>query len=179
MTNSIPVQSARTRGLILAAIVLVGFAIAWTLYVLEQRFFADSPSAAPDTWATVLHPARELPDFTLIDQHGKTLTKSALIGHWTYLYFGYTHCPDVCPTTLTALAAMDKLMHGKIADKDRPEVIFISVDPARDTPATLAEYVPYFNPRFVGATGSPAQLESLTKPLGINFAKQAGAGADD
>jgi len=167
------------RGLMLAGIVLIGFGTAWTMVRLQQRFVAAPLPVAQDTWPTVLRPARDLPEFTLIDHHGQTLTKASFVGHWSYLYFGYTHCPDVCPTTLTALAAMDKLMAGKVSDADRPDVIFVSVDPARDTPATLARYVPYFDPRFVGATGTPARLESLTKPLGIDFAAQPGETAGD
>ncbi len=170
-------RSAKTRALILAGVMLLGFGAAWTVYRFQPRFAA--PPAARDTWATVLHPARDLPEFELLDHHGKALTKSSLRGHWTYLFFGYTHCPDVCPTTLAALAGMDKLMAGKVAPADRPEVLFVSVDPARDTPETLARYVPYFNPRFVGATGSPAQLRTLAKPLGIDFSKAPAASADD
>ncbi len=115
--------------------------------------------------ATVLVPAQPISDFALVDHHGRPFTKSAFTGHWTFLFFGYTHCPDVCPTTLHVLDQVDR---GLDAHRDTPtQFVFVSVDPSRDTPDSLADYVAYFNSRFLGVTGEMQAIENLTRQLGI------------
>ncbi len=114
-------------------------------------------------------PRKALPDFDLIDDHGRPFTRSALAGHWTMLYFGYTNCPDQCPATLTSLAAMEKRLPPNAVTN--PRVVFVSVDAVRDTPAQLASYVPYFDPGFVGVTAADqARLEAFAAQLGIAVA---------
>lgn len=98
--------------------------------------------------------------FTLTDQTGKRVTDKDYRGKFMLIYFGFTFCPDVCPTALQVMsAALDKL--GPKADRFVP--ILITVDPERDTPAQLALYVPSFHPRMVGLTGSAAEIEAVTK----------------
>lgn len=120
----------------------------------------------PRTEALLLHDPKPLPEFTLADTTGQSFDRSRLLGHWSLLYFGYTHCPDACPTTLSAL---DRMMAQLPKGPDRPTVYFISVDPKRDQAALLRNYVLYFNPGFQGATGSLEALRSLTGPLGVDF----------
>jgi protein SCO1/2 len=125
--------------------------------------------AAPVELATgtLLTPGRALPDFSLIDQKGRTFTAADLRGHWSLLFFGYTNCPDFCPTTLTTLAAMEKNLRSAKAAVI-PQVIFVSVDSKRDTPAQLAKYVPYFDPSFVGLTAADQpSIEALAKDMGV------------
>jgi protein SCO1/2 len=94
--------------------------------------------------------------FTLTDGAGHQVTQASYDGFWRLVYFGYTHCPDACPTTLSKLgAALDKLSPGERA---QIRVLFVSVDPARDTPAVIGDYARAFGPEFVGLTGTPAQL---------------------
>ncbi len=114
-----------------------------------------------------INPSRALPDFSLIDHHGRAFGPAALTGHWSLLMFGYTNCPDFCPTTLTTLAALEKRLRGSPAAV-RPQVLFMSVDAARDTPAQLAQYVPYFDPEFIGLTAAnqPA-IEAVAAKLGV------------
>jgi len=97
-------------------------------------------------------------DFTLTDQDGRPYTLSAHRGHAIALFFGYTHCPDVCPTTLAALARAKRKLGpaGETFD-----VVFVTVDPARDDPATLKRYVHLFDPAFIGVTGTEAQLDPV------------------
>jgi protein SCO1/2 len=115
-------------------------------------------------------PRRELPEFRLIDHHDRPFTRADLQGHWSMLYFGYTHCPDLCPATLSALAAMDKRLE-LVAAPIRPHVIFVSADVARDTPARLAAYVPYFEPSFLGVTArTQKDVEAFAAALGIAVA---------
>ncbi|HVN69332.1 MAG TPA: SCO family protein [Candidatus Binatia bacterium] len=98
-------------------------------------------------------------DFTLTDQDGKHFTLSQQRGKEVILFFGYTHCPDVCPTTLAALAAaLQKLAPEQRA---RVRVAFVTVDPQRDDAATLRRYVRIFNPTFYGLTGTEAQLDPV------------------
>jgi protein SCO1/2 len=114
-----------------------------------------------------------MPDlsFRLTDDQGKTVTAADYRGKVTLLYFGYTHCPDVCPLTLAHLhVVMQKL--GKQADDVR--ILFVSVDPLRDTPAVLRDYVAAFDPHAVGLTGSPADIEALTKRYRAAFSREAG-----
>ena len=132
--------------------------------------------AIPDlATGTFLNPSRELPDFSLIDQQGRTFGNSNLRGHWSLMFFGYTNCPDFCPTTLTTLAAMEKHLRTAKA-KVRPQVIFVSVDAKRDTPAQLAKYVPYFDPEFVGLTApDQSTIEAVAKRLGVGVIVQPAA----
>ncbi len=115
----------------------------------------------------LLTPSRALGDFSLIDSHGRAFGPANLRGHWSLMFFGYTNCPDFCPTTLTTLAAMQtRLRAAKAAVL--PQVVFVSVDAKRDTPAQLAKYVPYFDPGFIGLTAADQpSIEAVAKNLGV------------
>ena len=103
-------------------------------------------------------PARPATDFTLTDQNGRPYTLSAHRGHVIALFFGYAHCPDECPTTLAALARAKRKAGAAGATFD---VVLVTVDPARDTPAALKRYVDQFDPAFTAVTGSAAQLDPV------------------
>jgi protein SCO1/2 len=110
--------------------------------------------------------------FTLMDQDGKTRTDQDFRGKFMLVYFGYTHCPDVCPLTLSVMAgALQEL--GASADRIVP--IFVTVDPARDTPKIMREYVASFGPRFVGLTGTPQQIARVAREYHVYYAKQSPA----
>jgi protein SCO1/2 len=98
--------------------------------------------------------------FKLIDQNGKPITEANLKGKPTLVFFGYTHCPDVCPTTLFELSEVLRAM-GK--DAGRAHALFITVDPERDTPAVLKDYLSAFDPHLIGATGSPQAVAAVEK----------------
>jgi protein SCO1/2 len=130
------------------------------------------------TTGTFLTPSRELPDFSLIDQQGKVFGSANLRGHWSLLFFGYTNCPDFCPTTLTTLAAMQKRLRAAKAPV-LPQVIFVSVDAERDTPAQLAKYVPYFDPEFIGLTAADQpSIAAVAKKLGVVAIIQPASGGN-
>jgi protein SCO1/2 len=102
--------------------------------------------------------------FSLTDQKGETVTDASLKGHPSAMFFGYTFCPDVCPTTLFEMTAwLDTLG----PDADRLKVYFVTVDPERDTQAKMADYLSAFDPRITGLTGSPAAIEAMTKAYRI------------
>lgn len=114
-------------------------------------------------------------DFTLTAHTGEQVSLSDFRGKWVVLYFGYTFCPDVCPLTLADLARAMRLLDAKQAD--RVQVMMISVDPERDTPQRLAQYVPVFHPAFLGLTGSEEALAAAATPFGIYYARQEVGGA--
>jgi len=110
--------------------------------------------------------ARALPEFELIDHHGKVMDRTTLSGKWSLMFFGYTHCPDICPASLQTMSDMV----NAIEDPDvsaTVRIYFVSVDPERDNSDTLASYVTYFNPGFTGATAVLEKLTPLTRSLGI------------
>lgn len=112
--------------------------------------------------------------YTLVNGQGQIVTQVAFEGHYTLLYFGYTHCVDICPLTLaTVSAALDEL--GKRGESIIP--VFISVDPERDTPKVLQDYVERFSPRIVGLTGSETQLQSVVKAFHVSARRQAPNGS--
>jgi protein SCO1/2 len=116
---------------------------------------------------TILAPARPLADFSLIDNQGRSFGSENLRGHWSLMFFGYTNCPDYCPSTLTTLAALEKKLRAAKTVAP-PQVIFVSVDAKRDTPALLNEFVPNFDPEFVGLTAaSQPDIEALAKKWGV------------
>ena len=114
--------------------------------------------------------------FRLVDQNGAARDQSLLKGRWSAVYFGYTFCPDVCPTTLQMLAEAQDRLGPKAA---RFQVVFISVDPGRDTPRQLKAYLanPAFPKGTIGLTGSPAEVAATAKAYHLFYQKQ-GAGAD-
>lgn len=129
-------------------------------------------SAAPAVprIATVLPAPQPLPEFRLIDPEGIEKSKAMFEGGWHLLFFGFTHCPDVCPTTLATLnAAVGELDEG--SPGSAPGIVLVSVDPERDTPKKLGEYIAYFGPANQGLTGSEDAIRGLTEPLGIYFRK--------
>jgi protein SCO1/2 len=149
----------------LLSLVLVGIA---GIAGITASFLWRHPAAAVDlTTGTSLTPSRAMPNFSLIDQRGRMFGNANLRGHWSMLFFGYTNCPDFCPTTLTTLAAMQKRLRAAKAPV-LPQVIFVSVDAKRDTPAQLAKYVPYFDPDFIGLTAADQpDIEAVAKKIGV------------
>ncbi len=127
---------------------------------------------------------KQISDFQLIDQNAETFDLEKLKGHWSMIFFGYTHCPDICPTTMTLLDSVIKdLTENNEKKLSLPQIIFVSIDPKRDTQEHLAEYITYFNPAFYGLTGSEQNISSLTKQLGILYMKitnkDSGQNSDD
>ena len=122
----------------------------------------------------VLQSPKPAVDFSLKAAGDKSVSLSEYRGKLVVLYFGYTFCPDVCPTTLAEVTkAMQKL--GKKAED--VQVLMVTVDPERDTPERLAEYMTYFDPRFVGLSGTPEQIAAAGKIFGIYHQKQEGTAA--
>jgi len=151
-------------------------AIALALTALAGAYVASRTEApATPLSALVLPASNPVPEFSLLDQEGESVDQSVFQGQWDLVFFGFTHCPDICPATLQVLATAKKAL----ADDGRqvlPRIVLVSVDPERDTPAILAEYVGYFGEDNLGLTGSLEEIRKLTDGLGIYFEKQAANG---
>jgi len=102
--------------------------------------------------------------FALLDQHGRTVTDRALCGHYALIYFGYTRCMDFCPATLAKLARVLRLLAGTGVN---PKVVFISVDPAHDTPAITGAYARQFSPAILALTGTPAAIDHVVEAYNV------------
>jgi protein SCO1/2 len=135
---------------------------------------ASTPTIPQVSVATVLPQPRPLADFRLVDQDGAPFTLEALRGQWTFLAIGYTHCPDICPTTLATFTAIASGIGDRSERQAPTRFLFVSIDPGRDTPERLAQYVRYFDPGFLGATGDEAQLRAFAAQLGLAYAKVEG-----
>jgi protein SCO1 len=148
------------RVLVVALVVLVA-AIMW-------RPSADR-IAAPSV-ATILPAKLELPDVAFVDHNGSPFHLASVRGRFTWLFFGFTNCPDICPLTLKTLADARAAI-AAIAPATTPKVVFVSVDQARDTPERIAEYLSHFDSEFIGVTADEADLAPLLKTLGVTVEK--------
>lgn len=127
--------------------------------LVAAKLDSSRPVLASGTW---LPDPRPIADFHLIDSQGRPFTRTALLGHPTLVYFGFSHCPDECPDTLAALARVKKQV-----SLPGLQVLFVTVDPQRDTPPVLAAFLQHFDPTFLGLTGDPAEIRRLAASLGI------------
>jgi len=144
---------------IVALVALIGgFSISW--------YISSNKPIELDAGLWFGDQARALPEFELVGHNNQLLTRSSLEGKWSLMFFGYTHCPDICPASLQTLSDMI----AAIEDPDVLEAVqiyFVSVDPERDKPEILAAYVTYFNATFIGATAELEKLTPLTRSMGI------------
>ncbi len=127
--------------------------------------------------AFLMQPARAFSDFTLTTHLGQPFHLNDLKGKWSFLFFGFTSCPDVCPTTLAILREFYKQLDQDL--QQQTQVMMLSVDPERDTTEKLAQYVPYFHPDFIGLTSNPGFLLSLATQLNIVYQKVPFKNSDD
>jgi protein SCO1/2 len=147
-------------------------AILWAaslFIVLLIAGFIKEYWSQPGLTAAIVYPAgsRELPDFRLTDFNHEAFDKQQFYGKWSFLFFGYTRCPDICPMTLKTLQwAADRIRHS---GHDDTRFVFISVDPTRDNPAYLKDYVSYFDAGFLGVSGEGAQLSILAEAIGAPY----------
>lgn len=124
--------------------------------------------------AYMLDTPRIIGEINLVDHTGSPFTNGSLEGAWTLVFFGFTNCPDVCPTTMAFLSQLVQSLEGTEVEDTR--VVMVSVDPARDTVDVLAEYVPYFNADFVGVTGEFLDIHRFATALNTPFRKTPGQG---
>jgi len=171
--------NSQTRGialtvvglLIFIAIVVGGF----VHKVSQPRVLTAAELKLNGAW--VFDQPRRLEPFQLLDHHGQAFTNDSLKGQWTLVFFGFTYCPDICPTTMALLGQLMQKLEG-LPDADDTRVVMVTVDPARDTVEKLAQYVPYFNPAFLGVTGEFLEIHRFATGLNTPFRKVPGQGDD-
>ena len=141
-----------------------------TLGIFTSRYYQTGEQEKPDIKGLLWPNPRGIGPFDVLDQDGKSFGPEQLSGKWSFLFFGYTHCPDICPVTMAVLGQV----YNKLVDRNLAgniQVVFVSVDPVRDTPDVLKSYVNYFNKNFIGLTGTEVQIDSLTRQIGIVHAR--------
>lgn len=151
-------------GVVVAFAVLAGVAV---------NLLATRQPALELRSGTLLKVPRPAPEFSLSGADGQPLTRADLEGRWTVLFAGFTFCPDVCPTTLAEMKAVRAALAA--ATREQVQMLFLSVDPERDTPEQIGKYLAFFDPAFRGATGDDAALQALGAALGFVYARVPGA----
>lgn len=151
-------------------IIYVGLSLAIALCSTFIFIYIQAISKVPvQPQISWLAEPKPINDFELNSEKG-TFSKADLLGHWTILLFGYTRCPDVCPTSLYELSLLaNELTSG--VNRQNINFVFVSVDPFHDNPTNLAQYVQYFHPTFIGTTGNTSSLSRLANSLGIRFSQ--------
>ena len=197
MTTPPNTPTSRKRWPIIAAIaaaaVVAGIVANKVVYRKNTDTSADNSSVAQPTAAeknqlktlqkslatTAVFPKsfKTVPTFALTDQQGDVVTESLFKDQWSMVFFGYTHCPDICPMTMTIMNSVaDEL---EASNTQAMQVVFVSVDPKRDTAEVLGNYMNFFNPTFKGITGKLADVLALTGKLGIVASYTAIEGTED
>jgi protein SCO1 len=156
-----PSQSIKKSWILLA--LALGIVTGWA-FNMEKNNMASSHQYQA---MTPYHTAKKIQPFALTDHNGKTFTEKNLLGKWHILFTGYTQCPDVCPTAMSLLSTLFKQLSPQ--QQDKINVLFLSVDPYRDTSEALAEYIPYYHKKFIGLTAGLRELIPLSAQLGLPF----------
>lgn len=174
-------QTKQQRGITFTVTVLAAImACLMGLYFAQHWSGANSAQPAYQYAGTVLQQARDISDFDLMATDGEHFDKKKLQGHWTMMFFGFTHCGMMCPTAMAQLASTYQSL-VKDGVTTLPQVVMVSVDPKRDSLERMQQYVTSFNPNFLGAIGSSSHVKALSSELGIAYEKVAmpNAQADD
>ncbi len=156
------------KKLIIGAVLGVALA-AGTIVALRSQV-PDTPTSA-----LVLPAPNPVPAFSLQNQYGEPVDQSVFEGQWDLVFFGFTHCPDICPATLQILASAKKVLADK-GSEPQPRIVLVSVDPERDSPELMEQYVGHFGDGNLGLTGTLEETRKLTDGLGIYFEKHTGDG---
>ncbi|MBF0421532.1 MAG: SCO family protein [Magnetococcales bacterium] len=153
--------------MVLLAILIGGLAFLGLRAGLKS--FLNQKEIPKDLLGVVLPSPRDLPDFLLTDHLGKTFDKARFRGKWSFLFFGYTHCPDICPVTMGLMADVFKKLEKHPQVLKSIQGVFVSVDAKRDQPESLKNFVVYFYKDFIGVTGDDDNIKSLTDSLGVAY----------
>jgi len=145
--------------------IVLGSALAAGIFVATK---VNEPADLQTAFAIPL--PDPLPDFSLLDQNGQRVSADTFRGQWDLVFFGFTNCPDICPTTLQILASVKNEL-TEAGATTLPRIVLVSVDPERDTPQLMGQYVDYFGEGNLGVTGDIEGINMLTAALGIYFEK--------
>ncbi|MEE4374423.1 SCO family protein [Pseudomonas alliivorans] len=157
----------RTQKTVFILVAVVALIMGLTINrVLSDKGPGDQ-TALIDAGVILLPQSRSLPSLSMSDQNGAPVAVDEFKGKWTLVFFGYTYCPDICPTTLAQLRDIRTKLPQETVDNMR--VVLVSVDPDRDTPQQLKQYLGYFDPRYIGLTAPVADIQKLASALSIPF----------
>lgn len=171
MQHSRSTGSARSHLLVLIAALAAGLG----LWFAQSRPMAPRPAFE----TAVIYPQpRPLPAFSLQAADDTTFQPDDLSGRWHVAFIGFTHCPDVCPTTMADLARAEKRWQAELSPDRQPRILFVSVDPGRDSPRRALDYARHFSPQARAVTGTSEALQAFTRSLGMVFMKVALEGGD-
>ncbi len=155
---------SNSKFLIPAMVILAVFAASSGFYIsLKQSQNNQQP---PDIEGLFWPNPKQIQDFNTLDQTGNSFGLNQIKGKWSFIFFGYTHCPDICPVTMAVMAQTYKQL---AMEHNNLQIIFVSVDPERDSTEKLSQYVSYFNKDFIGLGGDPEKVNSLTKQIGVAY----------
>ena len=166
----------RTPTFALIGIMLVALGIIAATAVVAWRQISDAETAETADKTRFTAAVKIGGPFTLVSHRGDRVTDATYRGRFLFVYFGYGYCPDICPTELANMAAILDQMG---ATSERVQALFVTVDPARDTPKFLAEYVAQFHPKMVGLTGTQQQIADIAKKYRVFYRKAEEAGASE
>jgi len=152
---------------------LILFVSLVALLIIFYLTLTTANNSVPKDLIAVLRPLpTPLQPFTLADKDNQAFTNKQLNGKWSFIFFGYTHCPDICPTTLNTLKQVHNALKKHPKAISNLQVIFVSVDPERDKPKALAKYTEYFNKEFISVTGTEDNLLSFSRQFAAAYIKQ-------
>ncbi|UZE01132.1 SCO family protein [Pseudomonas mediterranea] len=158
----------RTQKTVFALVAVIALILGLTVNKVLSGKGEGDPTALIDAGIILLPQARTLPDVKMTDQDGQPVAVDGLKDKWSLLFFGYTFCPDICPTTLAQLRQIKSELPKEAVDK--LQIVLVSVDPNRDTPKQLKQYLGYFDPQFKGLTASSIEdLQKLANAVSIPF----------
>ncbi|MDH5424499.1 MAG: SCO family protein [Gammaproteobacteria bacterium] len=158
----------------LGMVLALSIASMWAGFKLSSMM--ESGQQVPVIEGTFLNPPRQLSDFELIDQRRHEFGLQQLKNKWSLIFIGYTNCPDVCPATLSVLR--QAYIDMKALKMELPQVVFVSIDPQRDEPEILGDYMYYFDPSFMGLSGEKSEIDNVVKQLSSVYLRAAGSSGD-
>lgn len=178
MSEATEATNKQRRGIRLTVLIIVliaGSLVAGFFYAFTKARVMTKEELR-DQGAYLYENPRMIPGFSLLDEQGKTLTPEAVKGQWNLIFFGFTYCPDICPTTLAQLKLLYQELEPEV--QANTQIWLASVDPARDTPEQMRSYLAFFHPSFRGITGDFLEIHRFATALNIPFAKVPGGGDD-
>jgi len=160
----------------LLLVVVAIVAMSAGLWLAQSTNTNEALLSAPRIQGAIYPTEKIIKPFKLVNHLGNKFTNEDLTGHWSIVFVGYTHCPDICPTTLTLMSEVHRELSSQKINP--PHVIFLTIDPERDTPEIMNSYIEYFNAEFTGLTGLPENIEKFTKNLNAVYRKAPGLGGE-
>ena len=165
MTSS---QKTKNKQVLFAILGIIAFGVIIALFQTAHGKHSQVAESQHKLIAgTILPQARVISDFTFTSNTNKRYTKQNLLGHWTIMFFGYTHCDYICPITMASLAKMYRTLEGEISPQQLPTVVMVSVDPARDSAKAMNRYIKSFNKTFIGIRSNKTETAALEKQMNV------------